>query len=314
MPKLKNKAIAAIVALVVGAALAPVAANATTPVLAVGGTTVTTGNTAANAVALPVPADAVLAANALNVSVSGLAAGATVSAVATNALLLTTLTGATAASGSDAVSVNASNSGSVELFVFTKTTTVGTVVVTVGNVSTTYYVKGLAGDVARVALSGPTSGLVGSTQSVVVSAFDKYENAKGSGTVSLIVNVNGVITTGAIATGATGTASYVVTMPSTGSVVVTGFAASSSSVVTIAVTQPRNLEAELAVALATIASLSAEIEAAKKVKAADDAKIASLSAEAATYLASTTFFKREYNKLVWKWNKQNPKARLKFVK
>jgi hypothetical protein len=147
-----------------------------------------------------------------------------------------------------------------------------------------------------------------------VSAFDKYDNAKGSGSVNLIINTNGVITTAAVTTGAAGTVSHVVTMPSTGSVVVTGYAASSSATVTLAVTQPRNFEAELTAALAKIASLSAELEVAKKAAVDAQGTSASLSAEVTAAKAETAAVKKSYNKLIWQWNKQNPKNRLKFVK
>jgi hypothetical protein len=225
----------------------------------------------------------------------------TVSATATNALLLSTLTGAKADSGSATISVNTGSSTSVEVFVFTKTTVAGSVVVTVGNTQTTYFVKGTAGDVAKVAVSAPSTGLAGSTQSVVVSAFDKYNNAKSSGTVSLVVNTNGVITTTNVTTSTSGTVSHVVTLPTTGSVTVTAFAASSSAVATIAVSQPRNIEAELATALAAVATLTADLATANTAKADLEKVVRKL--------------KWQYNVLVKKYNVGKPKSqKLAFIK
>jgi hypothetical protein len=297
--KLNKLAIGLVAALTLG--LTGVAASANTQTLTVATVSATGGTTSATAIALPVPADNVSSSNALSISVSGVANGTTVSATATNALLLSTLTGATAASGSATLTVNASTSGSVELFVFTKTTAVGSVVVTVGNTQTTYYVKGTAGDLAKVALAAPATGLAGSTQSVVVSAFDKYNNAKSGGTVNLVINTNGVITTATATTTTSGTVSHVVTLPATGNVTVTAFAASSSAVATIAVNQPRNIEAELGAALAAVATLTADLATANTAKADLEKVVRKL--------------KWQYNVLVKKYNVGKPKAqKLAFIK
>jgi hypothetical protein len=297
--KLNKLAIGLVAALTLG--LTGVAASANTQTLTVAASSATGGTTTANAIALPVPTDNVVSSSALSISVSGVASGTTVSATANNALLLSTLTGATAASGSATLTVNASTSGSVELFVFTKTTAVGSVVVTVGNTQTTYYVKGTAGDLAKVALAAPATGLAGTTQSVVVSAFDKYNNAKAGGTVNLVINTNGVITTATATTTTSGTVSHVVTLPATGNVTVTAFAASSSAVATIAVNQPRNIEAELGAALAAVATLTADLATANTAKADLEKVVRKL--------------KWQYNVLVKKYNVGKPKAqKLAFIK
>ncbi len=298
--KLSKLTIAVVTALT-AATLSAVPASANTQTLTIAGAAATGGTTSATAVALPVPGDSVTASNALSISVSGLASNTTVSATATNALLLSTLTGATAASGSNTISVNTGASTSAELFVFTKTAVTGSVVVTVGNTQTTYYVKGTAGDVAKVAVAAPTTGLAGSTQSVDVSAFDKYDNAKGSGTVNLVLDTNGVITTATVTTSTSGTVRYTVTLPSTGSVKVTAYAASSSAVATILVGQPRNLDAELTKALGDLAAATATV--------------ATLTAENAEFAKTVRKLKWQYNTLVKKYNAGKPKAqKLAFIK
>ncbi len=298
--KLSKLAIAVVTALT-AATLSAVPASANTQTLTIAGAAATGGTTSATAVALPVPGDSVTASNALSISVSGLANNTTVSATATNALLLSTLTGATAASGSNTISVNTGTSTSAELFVFTKTAVTGSVVVTVGNTQTTYYVKGTAGEVAKVAITAPTTGLAGSTQSVDVSAFDKYDNAKGSGTVNLLLDTNGVITTATVTTSTSGSVRYTVTLPSTGSVKVTAYAASSSAVATILVGQPRNLDAELTKALGDLAAATAIV--------------ATLTAENAEFAKTVRKLKWQYNTLVKKYNVGKPKAqKLAFIK
>jgi len=318
MTSIKKLSIAAVIALAATTlSIAPSSAN--TQTLTVATVSATGGTTSATAIALPVPADTVTSSNALSISVSGIAAGATVSATATNALLLSTLTGATAASGSATLTVNASNSGSVELFVFTKTSAIGSVTVTVGNTQTTYFVKGTAGAVAKVGLVAPVSGLASSTQSVVISATDQYDNAKGNGSVSLVINTNGVVTTAAVTTGANGTVSHVVTLPTSGSVTITAFAASSSATATIAVTQPRNLQAELDKALADLAAERAA-HAATKVQVASLSALVSDAGAKLTQLQGLSAkevrkLKWQYNSLVKKYNAGKPKSqRLAFIK
>lgn len=296
-----NKLSIAVVTALTAATLSMGPAYANTQTLTIAGAAATGGTASANAVSIPVPGDNVLAANALSISVSGLANNTTVSATATNAFLLSTLAGATSASGSASISVNTGSSTSVEVFVFTKTTTTGSVVITVGNTQTTYYVKGTAGDVSKVALSAPSVGVAGSTQSVVVSAFDKYDNAKPSGSVNLVINTNGAITTTTVTTTASGTVSHTITLPTTGSVTVTAYAASSSATTTIAVGQPRNLEAELTKALADLATANATIT--------------TLTTEKADFAKEVRKLKWQYNNLVKKYNVGKPKSqRLAFIK
>jgi len=317
MTSIKKLSIAAVIALA-ATTLSIVPSSANTQTLTVATVSATGGATSATAIALPVVEGNVTASNALSISVSGVAAGTTVSATATNAALLSTLTGATAASGSATLTVNASTSGSVELFVVTKTSGVGSVVVTVNNTQTTYFVKGTAGALAKVAVTAPASGLASSTQSVVVSATDQYDNAKG-GSVNLLVNTNGVITTATVTTGAGGTVSHVVTLPASGSVTVTAFAASSSATATIAVTQPRNLQAELDKALADLAAEKAAHVATKGSLLTVTTQLVALQAQldSATALSAKDVrkLKWQYNALVKKYNVGKPKAqKLAFIK
>jgi hypothetical protein len=297
-----NKLSIAVVTALTTATLSVLPAQANTQTLTVAGAAANGGTTVATAIALPVPADTtVSASNVLSISISGLANGTTVSATATKALLVSTLSSATAASGSATLVVNASGSAPVELFVFTKTSEVGSITVSVNNTTATYYVKGTAGAVTKVGLAAPATGLAGSTQSVVVSAFDIFNNAKSQGNVNLVINTNGVITTTTVTTTASGTVSHVVTLPSTGSVTVTAFAASSSATAIIAVTQPRNVEAELATALAAVAKLTTDLATANTAKADADKSLRKL--------------KWQYNTLVKKFNKGKPKAQhLAFIK
>jgi hypothetical protein len=198
-------AIAAAVALAATAFVAP--ASAATTALTVNATTVATApTTAANAVALPVPADnSVDAVDALKISLTGVTTGSNVVATATDALLLTTLTGATAASGSSSVSIATGTGTTADIFVFTKTTKTGSVVVTADGVTTTYYVKGTAGALNNIKLDAPTAGL-GTTAKVTVTGTDVFGNVVSGSAVALQVVSSTSSTTHAITTSAEGTA------------------------------------------------------------------------------------------------------------
>jgi hypothetical protein len=135
----------------------------------------------------------------------------------------------------------------------------------------------------------------------------------------LLVNTNGVITTATVTTGAGGTVSHVVTLPSSGSVTVTAFAASSSATATIVVTQPRNLEAELAKAIADLAAEKAAHDATKAQVLTVTAQLVALQAklDSATAVSAkeTRKLKWQYNTLVKKYNAGKPKAqKLAFIK
>ena len=265
------------IALVLAAAMtlgtvATVPANAAT-VLTVGGAAATGGTTAAAPVALPVPdTNNVLAANALKIAVDSLAANTVVTAVATNGRILTTIgtvaAPVAASAGSTSVSYNTGSGNTADFFVFTTNTLDGTVAVTVGGTTTTYYFKGTAGAINTIGLTASDSAAAGSVQKVTLSAADIFGNAKGSAAISLqVVNSAGTTTTAyttetsTTATTTIGTKVVDVTMPASGVVTliatattataVTGFATPIGVVVkTITV---RDLTAELAAKNAELA-------------------------------------------------------------
>jgi hypothetical protein len=134
-----------------------------------------------------------------------------------------------------------------------------------------------------------------------------------------VINTNGAITTATATTATAGTVSYVVTLPASGSVTVTAFAASSSAVATVAVTQPRNLQAELDKAVADLAAEKAAHVATKGTLLTVTAQLVALQAqlESATALSAKEVrkLKWQYNTVVKKYNVGKPKSqRLAFIK
>jgi hypothetical protein len=319
--------------------LVSTAASAATNTLTVNGSAATGGTVATTPVALPVPADnSVDAADALKIAVTSVDTGTAVSAVAVNATIVPALATAsapvTASSGSSALTINVGTGTTAEFYVYTKTTTIGTVSVTVGGNTTTYYVQGTAGALNSIALTAPASGAAGTTATLKVSGYDVFGNLKGGATINTLVSSNGAATATALTTDTAvatlGTKEQTVTLPASGSVVVTAYATVASAVTglaapvgsVVATVAVRDLAGELAAKNAELAVANAALAAEKAGRATDkvaadkalaDAKAATVTATAAADLAKATYI-AEYNALAKKWNAKNPKAKVALKK
>jgi hypothetical protein len=309
MTSFKKPLIAIASALALVGTVLSVPANAATAALTVNAVAVATApTTAVNAVALPVPSDnSVDSGDALKIALTGVTVGSTVTATATDALLLTSLTGATAASGSATVSVATGTGTTADIFVFTKTTKTGTVVVTADNVTTTYYVKGTAGALNTIKVDAPTAAL-GTTAKVTVTGTDVFGNAVNGSTVSLQVVSKTATTTYSLTTVNDGTAvkelaglsvdtydliaTATVASAVTGLTAPTGFVRGTLKVVDLAALVAEK-DAELAIAKATIADLTAKLAIAEAAAAGNKAK---------------------HNALAAKWNKKFPKNKVALLK
>jgi hypothetical protein len=298
--------------------------------LTVGGLSVSTGTTAANPVVLPVPADnSVDSADTLKISLTGLDTGTVVSAVASNALIVpalaTVATPVTASAGTSSLSINTGTGTTADLYVFTKTVTAGTVVVTVGGNVTTYYVKGSAGTAYNLSVVAADTANVSSINKVYVKTIDAFGNpvVTTTPTITVIGATVGSVSVSDIATGTfafdltapatTGNAAFTAAITATD---VTGFAAATKSATKfVAITSVADA---LALANAQIASLTAQLAAEKSARAAEvvaakSAAEAAVVAKAAADLAKATYI-AEYNALAKKWNAKNPKAKVALKK
>jgi hypothetical protein len=303
MTSLKKPLIAIATAVVLAAtALVAAPANAASAALTVNAVAVTTApTTAANAVALPVPADnSVDAVDALKIALTSVATGSAVTATATDALLLTTLTGATAASGSATVSIATGTGTTADIFVFTKTTKTGTVVVTADGVSTTYYVKGTAGALNTIKVDAPTAAL-GTTAKVTATGTDVFGNAVSGSAIALQV------------VSATGTTTYTANTDASGTVVreLTGLTVGSYDLLATATvaTAVTGLTAPTGFVRGTLKVVDLAALVAEK-----DAEIAVLKAKLALAEASASGNKAKYNALAKKWNVKFPKAKVALLK
>ncbi len=307
-----------LIAIATAVALATTAIVAA-PALAVGATiTLTGGNAAsvnglteANAVSLPVPADnSVDAADVLDVAITGITAGDAVAVAATDATLVAAGTTGTitASTGAATLSIATGTGTTAGFKVYTKTTKVGKVVVTVGAATpVTYYVKGTAGALNTITLTAPTAAL-GTTAKVTVAGTDVFGNAVNGSTVSLqVINAKGT-NTYSLTTATDGTAvkeltglsvdtydliaTATVATAVTGLTAPTGFVRGTLKVVDLAALVAEK-DAELAIAKTTIADLTNKLALAEAAVAGNKAK---------------------YNALAKKWNAKFPKNKVALLK
>ena len=316
MTSFKKPLIAIASALALVGTVLSVPANAATAALTVNAVAVSTApTTAANAVALPVPADnSVDATDALKIALTSVTAGSTVTATATDAVLLTSLTGATAASGSATVSIATGTGTTADIFVFTKTTKTGTVAVTADGVTTTYYVKGTAGALNTIRVDAPTAAL-GTTAKVTVAGTDVFGNAVNGSTVALQVVSGTATNTYSITTGTDGIATKELTGLAVGSYDLIATATVSSAVTGL--TAPTGfVRGTLKVVdlAALVAEKDAELAVAKGKVTNLETQVADLTAKLALAEAKAEGNKKKYNALAAKWNKKFPKAKVALLK
>ena len=172
-----------------------VATPASAAVMSVAVSLDSVANTTASAIAtpasLPVPADnTVDAADALKF-VATVDTGTVVSVVATNATIVSALhTSAapvTSASGSSSLSIATGTGTTATFYVYTKTTAIGTVVVTNQGTTLTYYVQGTAGKINTLTVSAPATGAAGTKQDITVTATDSFGNKVSAKSITATV-------------------------------------------------------------------------------------------------------------------------------
>jgi hypothetical protein len=319
-----------------------------------GAATATAGTSAATAVALPVPADnSVDAADALKI-VATVDSGTSVSVTAKNALIVTDLATVaapvTANSGTATKTTSTGTGTTATFYVYTKTTAIGEVTVTNQGTTFTYYVQGTAGKINKLAVTAPTAAPASTQQAITVAATDVFGNLVSAKSVSArVFGAQGTLETATVTTGATladfGVATFKLTLPATGrslvefSVTTASDAATAvvgldaPSVTPFAEITVRDLaselaakNAELAAEKAALAAEKAAHEATKKAAAdaasasakaladavaAKDAEIAKLKTDTAAQILAV---KKAYNQLVLKWNKANPRNKVKLLK
>jgi hypothetical protein len=297
MKSFKKIALAMVAAMTLGmVAVAP--ANATVMTVAVTLDTVanTTNGVIATPATLPVPADNTIdAADALKF-VATVAVGTSVSAVATNATIVSALhTSAApvgASSGSSSLTIATGTGTTATFYVYTKTTAIGTVVINNGGTTLTYYVQGTAGKINNLTVSAPSAGAAGTKQDIVVTATDAFGNkVSGKSITATVFASTAVMDTATVTTGATltdfGTATFKATLPTTGTRSLITFAPTTSSDAVAAAVV--GLTAPTLAPFAEIAVRDLVSELAAQVSAKDAALSAKAAADAALVKATAEF-------------------------
>ncbi len=248
MNSFKKIALAMVAAMTLGTMVAtPASANTMTVVATTWKSTLSTpafdapataGTALTTAIVRPVPADNTIDNTDVVKLEATVTAGTNVVATATNATIVSALHSSAApvgaSSGSSTLTVATGTGTTATFYVYTKTTAIGTVVITNGPVTVTYYVQGTAGLINNLTVSAPSAGAAGTKQDIVVTATDAFGNkVSGKSITATVFASTAVMDTATVTTGATladfGTATFKATLPTTGTRSLITFAPTTST-------------------------------------------------------------------------------------
>ena len=300
MNSFKKVSLAAIsaVALVASAMIAVPANASIVAAVTVGSTDVATTSKVSTTPATPtVPSDnKVDLADTVKFVVT-VPTGTVVRASATDAKLVTALdaVGAEvpASAGAASVEINTGSGTTATFYAFTTKTTAGSVVVTAGGSSSTYYLKGLAGPAYNLSVSVPTVAGLGSDVDFTATATDVFGNAVENATITTTL-LRGTVKTALTWNSTDKLYKGVITTPATAGAVA-GLANISATDVTGLAKAVK--EASFSIAAADLAT-----------------QVATLSALLATAQADAAKANNRFNKLAKRWNKANPNKKVKLIK
>jgi hypothetical protein len=267
------------------------------------GTPATAGTALTTAIVRPVPADNTIDNTDVVKLEATVVAGTNVVATATNATIVSALHSSAApvgaSSGSSTLTVATGTGTTATFYVYTKTTAIGTVVITNGPVTLTYYVQGTAGLINNLTVSAPSSGAAGTKQDIVVTATDAFGNkVSGKSITATVFAATAVMDTATVTTGATladfGTATFKATLPTTGTRSLITFAPTTAgdavSAAVVGLTAPTLAPfAEIAVRdlVSELAAERAAKDAAVAAKAVADAAVVKAAADAVAAKAAS---------------------------
>jgi hypothetical protein len=303
MNSFKKIALAMVAAMTLGTIVAsPASAAVMSVAVELAGTANTTASSISTPASLPVPADnSVDAADALKF-VATVDTGTVVSVVTTNATIVsalhTTAAPVTSASGSSSLSIATGTGTTATFYVYTKTTAIGTVVITNQGTTLTYYVQGTAGKINTLTVSAPTAGAAGTKQDISVTATDTFGNkVSGKSITATVFATTATLDTATATTGATlsdfGVAKFVATLPVTGTRSLITFSPTTAGDATTADVVGLPARALAPFAEITVRDLVSELaaqtaakDAALAAKAASDAALVKATAEHTALIAA----------------------------
>jgi hypothetical protein len=307
MNSFKKIALAMVAAMTLGTIVAtPASAAVMTVAVDLAGTANTTASSISTPASLPVPADnTVDAADALKF-VATVDTGTVVSVVTTNATIVsalhTTAAPVTSASGSSSLSIATGTGTTATFYVYTKTTAIGTVVITNQGTTLTYYVQGTAGKINTLTVSAPASGAAGTKQDILVTATDVFGNkvsapTTGTSITATVFAATATLDSATAVTGLTlsnfGVAKFTATLPTTGTRALVMFAPTTAGDATTADVVGLPARALAPYAEITVRDLVSELaaqtaakDAALAAKAASDAALVKATAEHTALIAA----------------------------
>jgi hypothetical protein len=211
--------------------------------------------------------------------------GTIVRATATESKLVTALDAADAtvpaSAGAASVEINTGSGTTATFYAFTTKTTAGSVVVTAGGSSSTYYLKGLAGPAYNLSVSVPTVAGLGSDVDFTAKATDVFGNTVENASITTTL-LRGTVKTALTWNSTDKLYKGVITTPATAGTV--------AGIANISATDVTGLA-------------KAVKEVSFSVAAAD------LSAQVAILNAENAQLKKDYNKLAKKYNKLVKKSK-----
>jgi hypothetical protein len=298
MNSFKKIALAMVAAMTLGTVVAtPASAAVMTVAVTLGAADKASASLIATPAALPVPSDNKIDVTDALKFVATVDTGTTVSVVATNATIVSALHLDTApvgaSSGSSSLTVATGTGVSATFYVYTKTTAIGTVVITNGGTTLTYYVQGTAGLINNLTVSAPASGSAGTKQDITVTATDVFGNkVSGKSLTATVFAATATLASATASTGATlsdfGVAKFTATLPTTGTRALIMFApttAAEAEVADVVGLTARTLApfAEVTVRdlVSELATEKAAKDAALAAKAISDAAVVKAAADAA---------------------------------
>lgn len=259
------------------------------PANAVPSVTTTAGTTVATAASVTVPADnKVEAADAVLFTVSSVETGSVVNVSATNAFLVTALYSVAAPvaanSGSTSLSINTGTGNSATFYAYVKsTTTTGSVVISNGGNTFTYYVKGTSATAYSFNVDLATNAATSSKVKAVVTVADVFGNAVAvAPTVTVFNATAGVVTADA---DIVGKYTVEITYPATAGKSAIGFSVAGVDSAGVAETKTKSVFVDVSDLAAENTKLKADLAAVQKALA--DEKIAHDATKASAVSAAT---------------------------
>ena len=242
------------------------------------------GDSAANAIQIPVPSSNVVDDTKSVKFVATVDTGTAVSVTATNASIVTALNTAAApvnaSAGSATYSVNVGTGTQATFYVFIKTTAIGSVTITNQGTTRTYFVQGTSTAVNSISVVGSDVVAAGTQATYTVTALDVFGNKLPSVPLTATA-ANGTLAAATATTEASvlatyGTADFKVTTGTAGSTtVIFGLGAAAVLQAEIAGFNTRTLTAAKVVSIrdlvAELAAVNAALSAEKVARAADKA-------------------------------------------